>query len=154
MTAQLLHIYGWPGACLTLLAVLSRWELHGMCSCMHAVVHMRCARCRCGHCKKLEPIYVELGEAYKGEGDVVIAKMDATANDVDDDRFDVQGFPTIMFVSSKGEVKEYSGGRTLSDFKEFLAKETGIAGAANETAEAETEPAEAGEKKDAPKDEL
>ena len=36
---------------------------------------------RCGHCKKLTPIYDELGEKMAAE-DVEIVKMDATANDV------------------------------------------------------------------------
>jgi hypothetical protein len=74
----------------------------------------------------LEPVYNELGEAYKAEKDIVIAKMDATANDVPDDKIQVQGFPTIKFVTKKGEVKEYEGGRSLEDFKKFLEKETGI----------------------------
>ena len=36
----------------------------------------------CGHCKSLEPKYKELGEKMADEESVVIAKMDATANDV------------------------------------------------------------------------
>ena len=35
----------------------------------------------CGHCKKLTPIYDELG-AKRADEDVEIVKMDATANDV------------------------------------------------------------------------
>jgi thiol-disulfide isomerase/thioredoxin len=35
----------------------------------------------CGHCKKLTPIYDELGTKMAAE-DVEIVKMDATANDV------------------------------------------------------------------------
>lgn len=39
---------------------------------------------RCGHCKKLTPIYEKVGEAFKDDPTVVIAKMDATANDIND----------------------------------------------------------------------
>lgn len=43
---------------------------------------------RCGHCKKLTPIFDELGEKMAAE-DVEIVKMDATANDVPP-QFDVK----------------------------------------------------------------
>lgn len=52
--------------------------------------------CRCGHCKQLTPIYEELGEKYKDNAEVVVAKMDATANELED--IQVQSFPTIKYV--------------------------------------------------------
>uniref|UniRef100_A0A8C6WRH4 Protein disulfide-isomerase A3 n=1 Tax=Neogobius melanostomus TaxID=47308 RepID=A0A8C6WRH4_9GOBI len=50
----------------------------------------------CGHCKSLEPKYKELGEGLSGDPNIVIAKMDATANDVPSP-YEVSGFPTIYF---------------------------------------------------------
>jgi protein disulfide-isomerase A1 len=91
----------------------------------------------CGHCKNLEPVYNELGEAFKGNDKVVIAKMDATANDVPDQRFDVKGFPTLMFISAEGEISKYEGGRTLEDFSKFLQEKVGAEPAAKEDAKDE-----------------
>nr|CAG8619326.1 2829_t:CDS:2 [Entrophospora candida] len=80
----------------------------------------------CGHCKKLAPIYDELGEKYAQFKDkIVIAKMDSTANDLPSSAtFKVSGFPTIkLFKAENNEVIDYSGDRSLEDFVEFLSKE-------------------------------
>ncbi|XP_074651365.1 protein disulfide-isomerase A3-like [Tubulanus polymorphus] len=78
----------------------------------------------CGHCKSLEPKYNELAEKLKDETNIVIAKMDATANDVPP-AYNVRGFPTIYFspAGSKSEPKQYSGSREVDDFVKYLAKE-------------------------------
>ncbi|XP_010888452.2 protein disulfide-isomerase A4 [Esox lucius] len=77
----------------------------------------------CGHCKKLEPDYIALGKKYKSEKNLVIAKMDATANDVPHDIYKVEGFPTIYFAPSNSKQKpiKFEGGdRTLEGFSKFL----------------------------------
>ncbi|XP_028305825.1 protein disulfide-isomerase A3 [Gouania willdenowi] len=78
----------------------------------------------CGHCKSLEPKYIELGEKLAGDPNVVIAKMDATANDVPSP-YEVSGFPTLYFspAGSKMNPMRYEGGREVSDFISYLKKE-------------------------------
>jgi protein disulfide isomerase len=50
----------------------------------------------CGHCKKLVPIYDELAASLKDVENVVIAKMDATANDSPHGKYQAKGYPTIF----------------------------------------------------------
>jgi protein disulfide-isomerase A1 len=74
----------------------------------------------CGHCKSLAPKYDELGTLFKSHSDkVVIAKVDATLNDVPDE---IQGFPTIKLykAGSKDAPVDYSGARTVEDLANFV----------------------------------
>merc|ERR1711872_800445 len=75
----------------------------------------------CGHCKKLTPIYDELGEKMINE-DVEIVKMDATANDVPP-AFDVRGFPTLYWLPKNTKTPvSYNGGRELDDFVKYISE--------------------------------
>jgi len=79
----------------------------------------------CGHCKSLEPKYNELAMKLKDETDIVIAKMDATANDVPPS-LGVRGFPTLFFfpMGNKDNPKKYEGGREVADFLKYLKRES------------------------------
>ena len=85
---------------------------------------------RCGHCKNLAPIYEELGEAFADNDNVVIAKMDGTANEVDG--LAVSGFPTLKYFApnakSANDGIAYSGGRELDDFVTFIEGKVGSGG--------------------------
>lgn len=77
----------------------------------------------CGHCKNLEPEYLALAKKYKHEKNLVIAKMDATANDVPHEVYKVEGFPTIYFAPSdrKQSPIQFSGGeRNAESFSRFI----------------------------------
>lgn len=73
----------------------------------------------CGHCKQIAPIWDKLGEEFKDDPSIVIAKMDSTANEIEDIK--IQSFPTIKyFPADSDEVIDYEGDRTLEGFKKFL----------------------------------
>ncbi|XP_041962510.1 protein disulfide-isomerase A3-like [Alosa alosa] len=78
----------------------------------------------CGHCKNLDPKYTELGQKLSNDPNIVIAKMDATANDIPPP-YDVQGFPSIYFAAAgqKDQPLRYEGGREVNDFISYLEKE-------------------------------
>jgi len=95
----------------------------------------------CGHCKQLAPIWDQLGEAFKDHPDIVIAKMDATANELEDVK--VQSFPTIKFFpKDSDEAVDYNGERTLEGFTKFLESggKEGSTPPAEETKEETEEP--------------
>eukprot|EP00210_Caulerpa_lentillifera_P005585 g5342.t1 len=81
----------------------------------------------CGHCKKLAPIYEDLGKHYQEREDIDIAKMDATVNDIPDPRVKVKGFPTLKYFKKDGEILDYTGDRSLKDLINFVDKALGIA---------------------------
>lgn len=75
----------------------------------------------CGHCKNLEPIYKELGKSLKKEKNLIIAKIDATANDIPDE-YKVEGFPTIYYApaNDKDNPLKFEGDRTVEGFTKYL----------------------------------
>ncbi|KAI9012098.1 thioredoxin-like protein [Phycomyces nitens] len=79
----------------------------------------------CGHCKKLTPVWENLGDLIKAQDpsqSVVIAKMDGTENDLPEDAgFTVSGFPTLKFFKAEtNEIIDYNGDRTLDDLVQFV----------------------------------
>nr|XP_057903403.1 protein disulfide-isomerase A3-like [Doryrhamphus excisus]XP_057903404.1 protein disulfide-isomerase A3-like [Doryrhamphus excisus] len=78
----------------------------------------------CPHCKKLQPVYTQLAQMLSTDPTVVIAKMNAIANDVPPG-YDVQGYPTFYLAAagSKDQPVRYEGGRELGDFLRFLRRE-------------------------------
>ena len=75
----------------------------------------------CGHCKKLEPIYKEFAEEMKKVPNLVIAKMDSTANEADG--VNISGFPTLYFFpkgEKNGQKVEFNADRTLEGLTNYI----------------------------------
>ncbi|KAI3980693.1 hypothetical protein MKX01_025258 [Papaver californicum] len=80
----------------------------------------------CGHCKSLAPIYEKVASAYKLEGDVVIANLDADKHKDLAERYGISGFPTLKFFPKGNKAGEdYDGGRDVDDFVSFINEKCG-----------------------------
>uniref|UniRef100_A0A8P4KIQ1 protein disulfide-isomerase n=1 Tax=Dicentrarchus labrax TaxID=13489 RepID=A0A8P4KIQ1_DICLA len=81
----------------------------------------------CGYCKKLEPVWHDVGAELKSSGSPVrVGKMDATAYSGMASEFGVRGYPTIKLL--KGDLAyNYKGPRTKDDIVEFANRVAGPA---------------------------
>ncbi|KAH0617845.1 hypothetical protein JD844_016487 [Phrynosoma platyrhinos] len=79
----------------------------------------------CGHCKKLEPVWNEVGKEMGSIGSPVkVGKMDATSYSSIASEFGVRGYPTIKLL--KGDLAyNYRGPRTKEDIIEFANRVSG-----------------------------
>jgi len=73
----------------------------------------------CGHCKTLAPKYEELGKSFSDVDSIVIAKVDATANDTP---ADISGFPTLILYPSNDKTNPvtYNGDRSAEAIGAWL----------------------------------
>jgi len=73
----------------------------------------------CGHCKKLSPIWDELGAVAKKSGLYKVAKVDVTTEKSLGSEFGIRSLPTIkLFIN--GKETPYSGDRTVDAFNKFV----------------------------------
>ena len=72
----------------------------------------------CGHCKRFSPIWSEFKSKYKGP--VVLKKMERAEAGSLLEKYEVQGFPTIILVDDKGQKKEFNDDRTVSALESFV----------------------------------
>lgn len=109
----------------------------------------------CGHCKQLAPIYDQLGEKYKDNESILIAKMDSTANELEHTK--ISSFPTIkLFRKGDNKVIDYNLDRTLDDFIKFMDAGGQVASpsATDDETEEKTTEQEEEEEEEHKKDEL
>ncbi|RDD36733.1 Protein disulfide-isomerase A4 [Trichoplax sp. H2] len=77
----------------------------------------------CNHCKKFSKTYEDFARKYRKYDDLMIAKIDATANDIVL-KLDVNVVPVVYFYpkSDKLDVIKYKGPKTVLGLSEFIEK--------------------------------
>jgi len=87
----------------------------------------------CGHCKSLAPDYEKVANAFVGEDNVVVAKLDADAHRDLATKYGISGFPTIKFFgkSSKDAPEAYESPRDVPSFVNYLNGKAGTKRLAN-----------------------
>ncbi|KAI9244158.1 thioredoxin-like protein [Sporodiniella umbellata] len=83
----------------------------------------------CGHCKKLAPVYAQLGDAFAHAKDqVIIASFNADEHRNTPQVYGVQGFPTLKWFprgfNSPEDVETYQGGRDLESLAKFVQEKS------------------------------
>lgn len=74
----------------------------------------------CRQSRLLTRILDEVALAFEKDHDIMIAKLDATANDVPSDIFDVEEVPKLYFRSASGNLSEYDGDTTKEAIIDFI----------------------------------
>tara|TARA_Y100001935_G_C17028364_1_gene371242 strand:+ start:198 stop:614 length:417 start_codon:yes stop_codon:yes gene_type:complete len=74
----------------------------------------------CGHCKRFSPVWQEFSDNYKG--DLKLKKLER--NEAGDllQKYEIQGFPTILLIDEQGNKKEFQGDRTIQGLEAFISQ--------------------------------
>lgn len=79
----------------------------------------------CGHCKKLAPEY-EKAAGILADKNIFLAQVDATEQRDLASKYNVKGFPTLIWFED-GKEQEYDGGRTTDTIVEWVNSMIGAA---------------------------
>ena len=73
----------------------------------------------CGHCKKFTPEWEKFVQGYNGS--LKLKKIERADAGDDLEKYQIQGFPTILLLDGKGNKKEFDGDRTVSGLEQFVS---------------------------------
>jgi len=83
----------------------------------------------CGHCKRVKPIWKEVGDFYANKKNTVIGDVDCTHDDSKDlcTKYGVRGFPTFKYFTDATDIfgHKYEGDRTFEGFKDIVETKLG-----------------------------
>ena len=76
----------------------------------------------CGHCKTFTPEWDEFVKTYTGP--VTLKKIEASEARDALEKYNIQGFPTVLFLDDVGNSKTYEGPRTSEGLNKFISENT------------------------------
>eukprot|EP00040_Diaphanoeca_grandis_P023494 m.127848 g.127848 ORF g.127848 m.127848 type:complete len:377 (-) comp29300_c0_seq2:134-1264(-) len=74
----------------------------------------------CGHCKRMQPAWVELASDYESNPSVVIGEMDCTLHKDVCKNENVKGYPTLLTFNDGKRAAKYAGAREVAAFRSFV----------------------------------
>ena len=72
----------------------------------------------CGHCKRFAPEWDTFVQNYTGHVKLRKVEMNEAGGDLE--KYNINGFPTILAVDENGDKKDYDGPRTSEGLTKFL----------------------------------
>ena len=72
----------------------------------------------CGHCKRFNPEWDTFVQNYTGPVKLRKVEMNEAGDDLE--KYNINGFPTIIAVDENGDKKDYDGPRTSEGLTKFL----------------------------------
>jgi len=76
----------------------------------------------CGHCKSFTPEWDEFVKTYTGH--VTLKKVEASEAGDALEKYNIQGFPTVLFLDDAGNSQIYEGPRTSEGLNKFISENT------------------------------
>lgn len=72
----------------------------------------------CGHCKRFNPEWDTFVQNYTGPVRLRKVEMNEAGSDLE--KYNINGFPTVIVVDENGDKKDYDGTRTSEGLTNFL----------------------------------
>ena len=73
----------------------------------------------CGHCKNFTPEWDKFAQSYNGSIKLRKVEMNDAGSDLD--KYNIKGFPTVLFIDEQNSTKEYDGPRTYDGLNNFFS---------------------------------
>jgi thiol-disulfide isomerase/thioredoxin len=74
----------------------------------------------CSHCEKLKPMWDLFKKNYNNNQYIKLINIEAENNKELVEKYNIEGFPTILYIKDGEKVSEYDGNRTYESLVKFF----------------------------------